>query len=400
MTHIDTEKKYIILGIESSCDETAAAVVTGDGVNPPVILSNIVSSQVDLHAKTGGIVPEVASRAHMEAIVPVVAEALLQAGFSDHPDIQGAINSLHHKISHIAVTSGPGLIGSLLVGFNAAKSLAYACDLPIVPIHHIEGHIYSAAAEEIQNPKSKIQSKDPTAQNRKEQNKQGTIHDTCYLLREISFPALALVVSGGHTSLILMRDHGKYEIIGQTLDDAAGEAFDKVAKLLGIGYPGGPAVSKLAGKYRTSQAAARNAVSFPRPLLNDGTFNFSFSGLKTAVLREVREKSHLSADLKASIAAAFEDAAVDVLVAKTMKAVQKYEPITIILAGGVAANTHLRHSLANAVNSLEIKPDLYVPPIHLCGDNAAMIALAGYYHAVKGDVKSWNQVTIDSNMAL
>ena len=298
-------------------------------------------------------------------------------------------------ITHIAVTAGPGLIGSLLVGFNTAKALAYSLNLPIIPINHIEGHIYSAFGGE--SPISNFQ-----------------------------FPIIALTVSGGHTSLTLMKDHGVYENVGQTLDDAAGEAFDKVAKLLELGYPGGPVVSKFANKFRDevkSEKSKVKSIEFPRPIINDGTFNFSFSGLKTAVLTYVKKLSdkgkRLTDNDKLEICYAFEEAAVDVLVTKTLKAAEKYQPKAVILAGGVAANKHLRERLAEEVknlnschselvsesqNNLTIQQynniELLVPPITLCGDNAAMIGLAAYYHILKNDIKTWDQISVDSNLKL
>lgn len=398
---MQNDKEMKILAIESSCDETAAAIISIDqnsqpqgfqarltpGVKEfrPIILSNAVSSQVDLHAKTGGVVPEVASRAHMEAIIPIIDQALSDAHIE-------TISS----ITHIAVTAGPGLIGSLLVGFNAAKSIAYALDKPIVPINHIEGHIYSALATELKNQKT-------------EESK-----------NRFEFPLLALVVSGGHTSLILAKDHGKYEIIGETVDDAAGEAFDKVSKLLDLGYPGGPIISRLASQYRNENTGTN--LIFPRPMINDNTFNFSFSGLKTAVLTEVKKRTDIRDLDKLEIAAAFEDAVVDVLVTKTMRAIEKHEPNTVVLAGGVAANKTLRGSLIKAISNycssdaaLESRTteqtsrlqehrskniQLLVPPISLCGDNAAMIGLAAFYHIQNNDLKTWDQIKVDSNWEL
>jgi len=372
-------KPIKILAIETSCDETAAAIISEEN-GSPVIVSNIISSQVDLHAKTGGVVPEVASRAHMEAIIPVVTEALLSTDRNSDlkaqsSNIQEAIRLLDN-ITHIAVTAGPGLIGSLLVGFNAAKSLSYSKDLPIIPINHIEGHIYSAFSQ----------------------------------LNEIKFPILALTVSGGHTSITLMKDHGIYESIGDTLDDAVGEAYDKVGKLLGLGYPGGPAVSKLAGHFRMKNVASKNKkVTFPRPIINDGTFNFSFSGLKTAVLLEVKrnianlgisKSDDLPSSVKAEIAFAFEEAVADVLVAKTAKAIQKFGCKTVIFAGGVSANGYLKTRLKEATAKCSSNIDFLVPPSDLTGDNAAMIGIAAFYHIQRGDIKMWNEIRVDSNWEL
>lgn len=390
------EKDILILAIESSCDETAASVI-GEKEGKPVVLSSVVSSQVDLHAKTGGVVPEVASRAHMEAIVPVVSQALLDAQRAiskskfqisnqvpndklkndkinekcemGNNQYSEAIKVLQNDITHIAVTAGPGLIGSLLVGFNAAKTISYALDKPIIPVNHIEGHIYSPLA---------------------------------IFENEFKFPVLSMTVSGGHTSITFIKDHIEYETIGETVDDAAGEAFDKVAKLLDLGYPGGPIVSKYAAAYR--EKGKPTSFEFPRPILNDGTFNFSFSGLKTAVLVQVKkmtENGHkLTEAEKEEICAAFEDAAVDVLVTKTMRAVEKYKPKTLVLAGGVAANKRLREEMAERLKNITSDIQLLIPPINLCGDNAAMIGVAAFYHLQKGDVSSWKDIKINSNLEL
>ncbi|MCX6808875.1 MAG: tRNA (adenosine(37)-N6)-threonylcarbamoyltransferase complex transferase subunit TsaD [Candidatus Berkelbacteria bacterium] len=423
-----TKQIIKILAIETSCDETAASVIEMvDG--EPVVLSNIISSQIDLHAKTGGVVPEVASRAHMEAIVPVVAEALIAAqnNKNQEPDTKQVPNlntknlkvdtcdlseicnldfeiypkaiKLLGDITHIAVTAGPGLIGSLLVGFNAAKSISYARDLPIVPINHIEGHIYSAFAEYSQKPEVRSQK---------------------------LFPVLALTVSGGHTSITLMKDHGIYETIGQTLDDAVGEAYDKVAKLLGLGYPGGPIISKMAEKFRNesnnkfrqnnentdllAHLLTGRLIVFPRPMIGDGTFNFSFSGLKTAVLTKVKnilaENNFESVDqipleLKQEIAAAFEEAVSDVLCSKLGRAISKYQPETVVFAGGVSANRYLADKLqAECEKSKESKIVFLTPKREMCGDNAAMIGLSAYYHILRGDVSAWSDIKVDSNWEL
>jgi N6-L-threonylcarbamoyladenine synthase len=471
-----------ILAIETSCDETAAAVIgteepkNGRTEEHPVVLSNIISSQVDLHAKTGGIVPEVASRAHVESIIAVINEALITANNQDtrykiqtnpkfeyrnsrqiqNPNDQISkpkkLTAISYKlkadllgqISHLAVTAGPGLIGSLLVGFNTAKAMAYALDIPAVPINHIEGHIYSAFAEEIRNPKSEIRNKFKNSKIQKL---------NCFELRASSFefPTLCLTVSGGHTSLTLMRDHGVYENIGSTRDDAAGEAFDKVAQLLGLGFPGGPAVSKLAEQFRNrisksdlrqAQIAlsvnrtgeARNPkqilnsndqnsnkltanssklkagnLRLPRPMIDEPNFDFSFSGLKTAVLMEVKKrlKNRKTEELKniekEEIAYAFEEAAVDVLVTKTLRAAKRYKPKAVLLAGGVAANRRLRAELEKKLHEASEASEaskLLIAPMELCGDNAAMIGLAAYYHIQKGDTKKWDEIEVDSNLRL
>jgi len=247
-----SNKEIKILAIETSCDETAAAVI-GEKDDRPMILSNIVSSQVDMHAKTGGVVPEVASRAHMEAMIPVIEEALREENLNSKLKIDNCLKD----ITHIAITVGPGLIGSLLVGFNTAKSLAYALNIPIIPINHIEGHIYSAFTEKFSIINNQFLNKSQINNFQKAGS---------YKLTPESFPILALTVSGGHTSLTLVKDHGVYENIGSTLDDAAGEAFDKVAKLLGLGYPGGPAVSKIAAAYREKMSKSyRHVIASHRP---------------------------------------------------------------------------------------------------------------------------------------
>ncbi|TSC94432.1 MAG: tRNA N6-adenosine threonylcarbamoyltransferase [Candidatus Berkelbacteria bacterium Athens1014_28] len=443
-------KNIRILAIETSCDETAAAVICEINENSnieyrnpkqirnsnnqiPKILSNIISSQADLHAKTGGVVPEVASRAHMEAIIPVVEEALRLAKSSEKLKVKSQKfkeTDLLEGITHIAVTAGPGLIGSLLVGFNAAKAIAAARNLPLIAINHIEGHIYSAFGAVSQ--KSKVKSQ--------------------------KFPILASTVSGGHTSLTLMKDHGKYETIGETIDDAAGEAFDKVAKLLGLGYPGGPVVSRYAAEYRgknqkskiknqndnsksqnviTGEAkqSSNSTINLPRPLLNKPNFDFSFSGLKTAVLTEVNKRKAYSLKLTAydlrEICYAFEEAVVDVLVTKTLRAVKKYQPRSVVLAGGVAANRRLREELEYQLKKCHSElvsesqqqllgsrnefgmtnpPQFLMPPIELCGDNAAMIGLAAFYHILTGEkglpaealaqAGDWRKTKVDSNLEL
>jgi N6-L-threonylcarbamoyladenine synthase len=320
------KKDILILGIETSCDETAAAIVR----NGEDILSNIINSQVKIHQEFGGIVPEIASRKHIENIAAVVDLGFKEAGL-DYRDIDA-----------VAVTNTPGLVGALLVGLSFAKSFAYTLDKPLIAVNHLHGHIYANFLEH----------------------------------RNIEFPAVSLVVSGGHTSLIYMKDTGQFELIGQSRDDAAGEAFDKVARFLGLGYPGGPAI----------QEAARNGkaglVKLPRVFLDRNDFEFSFSGLKTAAMNlwnKVKKGSNCTVN---DIAAEFQAALVEVLVEKSIGAVQKYQAKSLMIAGGVAANEKLRTMMKNRAQDEGIP--LYYPSLLLCTDNAAMIAGNAYYHYIHG----------------
>jgi N6-L-threonylcarbamoyladenine synthase len=319
----------LILGVETSCDETAAAVVE-DGRR---ILSNVVASQIDIHRRYGGVFPEVASRQHVLSITPVVEEAMGEAEVS------------WDDLKAVAVTYGPGLAGSLLVGVNAAKGIALGCGLPLLGINHIEAHIYANWLE------------------RKDEDR-------------VVFPVLCLVVSGGHTELILMSSHGQYQRLGGTLDDAAGEAFDKVGRLLGLEYPGGPAIEQAA------QFGDPTAFDLPRAWLGD-SYNFSFSGLKTAVLRIV--KAHERQLPVVDLAASFQVAVVDVLVEKAKRAAEEYHAEQILLAGGVAANRLLRQEMAER-STLPV----LCPPISLCTDNAAMVAGAAYFRYQAGYRSGWD----------
>lgn len=324
----------LILGIETSCDETGAAVIE-DGVN---MRSNVVASQIDLHAQYGGVFPEVASRAHIEAIGPVVEQGLADAGVT------------LNDIDAIAVTRGPGLAGSLLVGVNFAKGLALASGLPLVGVNHLEGHVYSLWLTERKSP--------------------------------VRFPVVCLIASGGHSEIALISDHGQYRQLGTTIDDAAGEAFDKVARLLGLPYPGGPSIQ------RAAEGGDPAAYAFPRALRGEGS-DFSFSGLKTAVLRAVQEPHSgkrppkgegMTPDQRrpdvciADVAASFQAAVVDILVEKTLDAAAEHGATEVWMAGGVSANAALRATM-RAASPLPVR----YPPLELCGDNAAMIAAAGHF---------------------
>lgn len=324
----------LVLGIETSCDETAAAVVR-DG---NTIVSSVIASQIETHKPFGGVVPELASREHLDKIVPIVAEALTRAEIE--PD----------AVDGIAVTVGPGLVGSLLVGVSYAKAMAFALNKPLVGVNHIEGHIYSVAFE---NP-------------------------------AVEYPALALIVSGGHTNLFDIAEPGKYRVVARTRDDAAGEAFDKVAKLLGLGYPGGPIIEKLA------REGNPKAVKFALPRMGDGTPDFSFSGLKTAVTRHVRESQlqptsngeDVSQAIK-DVAASFQSVVIRSLVGTMEKVAEELQPRTIIVAGGVACNKALREASQQAASVLGIPA--YFPSPHLSTDNAAMIAAAGTVKLLAGE---------------
>ncbi len=312
----------LTLGIETSCDETSAAVVQAG----EVVLANVISTQIPVHRRYGGVVPEIASRQHVEAIVPVVEEALQQAQVD------------WSAISHIAVTAGPGLVGALLVGLSYAKALAYSLDLPLVGVNHLEGHIYAN-----------------------------------FLAHPVQLPLLCLVVSGGHTDLIYMPEHGHYESLGRTLDDAAGEAFDKIARALGLPYPGGPEIDRLA------RQGQETAFDFPRAWLEPNSFDFSFSGLKSAVLNELNRLQQKGSPVPvADVAASFQAAVIDVLVTKAIAAALAKKVSVLYVAGGVAANSSLRHKLTEAAQPHGI--EVRFPPLQLCTDNAAMIAAAGYHY--------------------
>jgi len=416
---------FKILAIETSCDETAAAVIKVEGTTRDLkvnILSNIVSSQIDIHKKFGGVFPEYASRAHTERILPVVESAILQAeemSSSEMPvsrtksetrldraaESERISRGFLKNVDLVAVTVGPGLIGSLLVGVNFAKTYAFAHNLPIIEVNHLAGHLYSNWAEK------------PFPQ----------------------FPAIVLIVSGGHTGLYLMKSHTDIETLGETLDDAAGEAFDKVAKLLQLGYPGGPAISaeaekfkidnsqfikKVEGIYPNEVAVDREKrgnrldrvpesegisqglqIKFPRSMLDRKDYNFSFSGLKTAVLYKVQELSktyHLKPETyTAAIAYEFQQAVIDILIGKTLQAASEFKPKSICLCGGVSANKELRDQMAQAVNRLPYHPSFHIPSFSLTTDNAAMIGITAAYQIVhRQPTTDYRQINANANFKL
>jgi len=322
-------KDVLVLGVETSCDETASAVVR----NGREVLSNVISSQIEIHKKFGGVVPEIASRKHVELIIPVIDQALDEAGVK------------LEDVDVIGVTYGPGLVGALLVGLSAAKALAFTADKPLVGVHHIEGHI---AANYLEH-------------------------------KELEPPFVCLVASGGHSHIVYVNDYNKFEIMGQTRDDAAGEAFDKVARAIGLGYPGGPLIDKAA------RSGNKNAIAFPRVHFENGSLDFSFSGLKTAVLNYLNTAEQKGEDIVLEdVAASFQQAVVDVLVRNTIEAGKRKKVKNIALAGGVAANSALRSELKSAAE--ENGFNMYYPRPILCTDNAAMIACAAYYEYLKGNM--------------
>lgn len=320
---MNNEKDITILAIETSCDETAASVVR----NGYEVLSNIVNSQIESHKRFGGVVPEVASRHHVENITMVIEEALVEAHMT------------WEDIDAVAVTEGPGLIGALLVGINAAKALALAHSKPLIPVHHIAGHVYANHIEE-----------------------------------RLTFPMLALVISGGHTELVLMKDHMAFEVLGETRDDAVGEAYDKVARTIDLPYPGGPHVDRLA-------ASGEDVLEFPRPIMDD--YDFSFSGLKSAVINKLHNLNQKGISYnKEDVAASFQASVIDVLTTQTFKALEDYDIKQLLICGGVAANRGIRARMEMMCDSNDVK--LLIPPLNLCTDNAAMIGAAAYYQYIAG----------------
>lgn len=345
------KRLMVVLGIETSCDETAAALAK----NGTKILSNVVASSVELHQKTGGIIPEVAAREQVRCIVPVIEEALENAKVK------------MKDLGAIAVTVGPGLIGSLLVGVETAKTLAFAYKKPIIPVNHLQAHLYanwlnSQSARQLGSRQRSVTSKIP------------------------KFPAIGLVVSGGHTDLVLMKDHGKIKWLGGTRDDAAGECFDKTARVLGLGYPGGPEIARLAEKGNPK------AYKLPRPMLGQENYDFSFSGLKTAVINLTKKQKKID---KADLAASIQEAITDCLVKKTLNAAEKYKVKSILLAGGVAANKKLREKMEGKTK--DKKYALFVPTPTLCTDNASYIASCAYFNLKP---EPWEKIKADPGLPI
>lgn len=338
-----------ILGIETSCDETSAAVLETNsnrltGGQTVKILSNVVASSLSFHAKTGGIIPEVAAREQVKYIIPVIEKALrVTSGVEPQSFIDA-----------IAVTYGPGLIGPLLVGVETAKTLSYVWKKPLIPVNHLLGHIYAN-----------------------------------WIMENISFPALALIVSGGHTDLVLIKNHKQIKWLGGTRDDAGGEAFDKIARLLGLPYPGGPAIEKAA------KNGNENAFNFPRPMIDSKDFDFSFSGLKAAVARDVIKIKKLNNKIVSDIAASTQKAVVDTLVIKTLKAAKKYKVRSILLGGGVACNQKLRDAFELNIKLHELSAKIFYPTKNLCTDNAAMIATAAFFNYKE---ISWQKLTANPEL--
>jgi len=389
-----------ILAIETSCDETGIALIEANGDFGRdftfKILGNAILSQVAEHEKYGGVFPNVAKHEHGRNLVPVLGEVLRQAGLLDtppaiqeeeiekletllerEPDLYSYLSSFLRStgkppVDAIAVTVGPGLEPALWVGINFAKALASVWQLPIIPVNHMEGHIVLSAV---------------LGKTRNNQNP-GTV----------SFPLLSLLISGGHTELVLSREWMSYRILGQTRDDAVGEAFDKVARLLGLKYPGGPEISRLASEVRA--IGAHESLTLPRPMIDTKTYDFSFSGLKTAVRRIVEQHHPLTDSLRKAIALEFENAATEVLVAKTMRAIEEYDIQTVLVGGGVSANAHIREQIDHGLRDSDFGTTLIIPPPELATDNALMIALAGYFRAQKHEFSVADTLEACGNLKL
>ncbi len=389
-----------ILSIETSCDETGICVLERDG-DTIRLLGNALASQIELHAQYGGVFPAMAKRAHAEKITLLVQTALDEAYMLDAVDAEQPLPDLSFlddkettlkehlapflafyqkpDIDYIAVTVGPGLEPALWVGINAARALSVAWDIPIIPINHMEGHIVTAAIEKVAEQE--------------------------YTFSNLAFPVLSLLVSGGHTELVIARAFSEYEKLGQTRDDAVGEAFDKVARMLGLPYPGGPAVSKLAAQFRETNIV--NQFVLPRPMLHSGDYDFSFSGIKTATLYAIRDLTQgntreLTDDEKMALACAFEDAAIEVLIKKTIDAATEHNTPTIIVGGGVAGNTYLRAQLTKAVSKKLPDTIVLFPEQWLATDNAVMIGLAAMLQVISGQIKTADpgDLKADGNLSL
>ena len=399
-----------VLGIETSCDETAVCLIEADGAFGAdfkyKVLGNGLLSQAALHAQYGGVFPNLAKREHAKNLVPLLHKTLEEAGalvphteaaagaalvplkqmLEREPELFALIVPFLLKyqrpdIDAIAVTAGPGLEPALWVGINFAKALSIVWDVPLVAVNHMEGHIIlpmmHICPEQHTNVLQNVSASGS--------------------LSVFDFPVLALLISGGHTELVLSKQFGMYQLVGETRDDAAGEAFDKVARLMELGYPGGPLIGTLAAEAREENT--KGDFSFTRPMLHDGTFDFSFSGLKTAV-RNVVTKREMTGELKKQVAREFEECVADVLVAKTLRAVEEHDVRTVVVGGGVSANSYIRQCLAEALAKADASAELLTPPPELATDNALMIALAGYFHALKEDFADPTSLAASGNLRL
>ncbi len=390
----------IILGIETSCDETAVCLIEAKGEGADftyTVLGNALISQIDIHAPYGGVFPALAKREHEKNLVPLLEMALAKAGLSESGDtscekletILARETELraqlipflqtHTKphIDAIAVTNGPGLEPALWVGINFAKALAAAWNLPLVPVNHMEGHIVMSAFSN------------------REKSMTRDVH-----INEVHFPMLSLLISGGHTELVLSKEWMHYELIGQTRDDAVGEAFDKVARLMGLPYPGGPEIDRLARTARDLQESLQKTITLPRPMIDSDNYDFSFSGIKTAVRKIVDAHSPLTEEMKMQIALEFENSCAEVLTSKTIRAIEEYNVKTIVVGGGVSANVFIRESLARALSENGYGTQLLIPPREFATDNALMIALSGYFRASRGEYADADSIRAQGNLKL
>lgn len=357
-----------ILAIETSCDDTSIAILEFNKFGQSEVISTFTNSQISKHKKYGGVYPELASREHLNNILPVLKTTLKE--YSIIKNLKLKTKNIIDSIDYMAITCGPGLIGSLLVGTETAKTLAYIFKKPVILVNHLEGHIYSNFINNSQ---------------------------------KLDFPIVSLIASGGHTSLILMKNHLDYKIIGQTQDDAAGEAYDKVSEMLGLGYPGGPIIDKYARQFKQAKRSNNFNPLFPRPMLGSKNFDFSFSGLKTSVLYYLRnQKKPYSEKLKQKVAYEFQEAATDVLVKKTLKTAQKYKAKSILISGGVSANSKLREKMKQSLyRHTELDSNsLSVPELKFCTDNASMIAQVAYHKILAGKVNNWYDIKANASLDL